>query len=105
MEPEMPGISKAAIRDAFGKKLTESQAVRAMKLLEACGGQVTGDVINVVFHAADQGPAKVGEILDQIQRHFEEVLQFEHPEIRGRSAETYRFFESLCRVNLGLTRS
>lgn len=56
---------------------------RALVIFRKCGSLLSFDVTNVLCHARDQGPEKVEQVLQMLERHWEEHLHFQHPEIRG----------------------
>lgn len=60
-----------------------TQYDRAEKLFSDCGPNLAFDVTNVMMLAADQGPEKVEEVLLVIEKHYQEHLGYQHPDIRG----------------------
>lgn len=79
---------------------------RAEKVFDNFGQKLSYDVTNVLLHAADQN--KVEEVLALLEKHFEEHLQLQHPEIRGTVAgdlgvnKTEVMFLDICERVLGL---
>mgnify|MGYP001560837604 CR=1 FL=1 len=54
---------------------------RALTVFTQYGTLLSWDVANILLHAADKG--KVDDTLVELEKHWEEHLQFQHPEIRG----------------------
>ncbi len=73
-------VSKEQFREALESKLGEFYP-RAERVFDNFGPKLSFDVANVLLHAADQN--KVEEVLALLEKHFEEHLYFQHPEIRG----------------------
>ncbi len=98
-------ITEQMFKDVLGPKLGEFLE-RALKVFRNYGTHLGGDVVNVLLHAVDQG--KVGEVLDILEKHYDEHLTFQHPEIRGTTLndlginETQAMFTDLCVNTLGL---
>ena len=82
---------------------------RAEKVFDNFGPKLSYDIVNVLLHAADQN--KVEEVLALLEKHFEEHLQFQHPDIRGTVAgsfginETKVMFLDICERVLELQTS
>ena len=71
------------------------------------GPNLSFDVTNVMLYAVEQG--KVPEVLGVLEEHYEKVLQFQHPTVRGRvhngflkSNPTEVMFLHICSRILGL---
>jgi len=80
---------------------------RALAVFRNCGQNLGYDVTNVLLHAADQG--KVDEVLGILEEHYNNHLQYQHPEIRGTVSDrllgvnpTQAMFLSICQQTLGL---
>lgn len=54
---------------------------RALIIFAQYGELLSWDVANVLLHASDKG--KVDDVLIELEKHWKEHLQFQHPEIRG----------------------
>lgn len=82
---------------------------RAEKVFDNFGPKSSYDVTNVLLHAADQN--KVEEVLALLEKHFEEHLQFQHPDLRSTVAgdfgtnKTEVMFLDICERVLGLQSS
>jgi len=79
---------------------------RAQKVFEGYGEYMSFDVANVLLQAVDK--QKVGEVLDLLEKHYEEHIVFQHPDIRGQVSKlgvnpTQQLFLSICKNTLGLT--
>jgi len=79
---------------------------RALRLFRECKN-LAFDITNVLMRVADQGSAKVEEVLEILEKHYEEHLCFQHPEIRGTISQefgnpTKDLFLSICKNTLGL---
>lgn len=101
------GISK----DRFGELLKDklgSLYQRAETVFDSFGQNLAFDVINVLLHAADQGEGKIEEVLEMLEKHFSEHLQYQHPDVRGTVCdslgrnETQVMFLDICQRVLGL---
>jgi len=66
--------------ELFAVKLGKEFA-RAKKVFENFGEALSWDVANMLMHAADQG--KAGEVLTEMEKHYEEYLKGQHPGLRG----------------------
>lgn len=75
---------------------------RARSIFEKYGEMLSWDVTNVLLYAADKG--KVDEVLEEMEKHWETHLQFQHPDIRGTvksgmlgTNPTQEMFLKICR--------
>lgn len=82
---------------------------RALKLFQNYGEHLSFDVTNVLLHAAEQG--KVDEVLQILEKHFQEHLSFQHPDVRGCVYDllfgvnpTEAMFLRICHDTLGFQR-
>src|SRR3972149_10126347 len=103
---EAPVVSEEKFQRLLQPRLTD-QWDRAASLFKNYGPNLSFDVANVLIHAVDQGKAE--EILDILETHYEEHLQFQHPEIRGTVRDnllavnpTQTMFLRICTINLNL---
>jgi hypothetical protein len=78
--PIIPEITEEQFEELFKAKLG-GHYERALKIFKHYGTLLSWDVTNILFHAADQG--KVDTVLTELEKHWEEHIQFQHPEIRG----------------------
>mgnify|MGYP001579401986 CR=1 FL=1 len=81
---------------------------RARSLFESYGPALSFDVTNVLMHAADQSKGEA--VLEALETHWNEHLQFQHPEIRGQVSglsgnPTALAFHTICTGMLGLQPS
>lgn len=74
---------------------------RALTIFRACGENISFNVTKVLLRAVDQG--KVNEVLEELENHYSEHLQFQHPDIRGmvedrllRVNKTQIMFSRIC---------
>ncbi len=77
---------KTVSADQFRKILSAKRAEhvdRAVAILNNFGPRLSYDVQNVILHAVDKGKEKEHEVLTILERHWNEELQFQHPDIRG----------------------
>ena len=74
-------ITKERFEQLFKGKLGEYYD-RALLIFEQYGKVLSWDVANVLLHAIDKG--KIGDVLLELERHWEENLRFQHPDIRGK---------------------
>ncbi|MFC1710064.1 hypothetical protein ACFL0F_00180 [Patescibacteria group bacterium] len=56
---------------------------RALKLFRDCGPNLSFDITNVLHIASSQGEEKLDEVLERLEKHYNEHLAYQHPEIRG----------------------
>jgi len=54
---------------------------RALLVFNNCGPNLSWDVTNMILHAVSLG--KVDQVLSALEKHFQEHLKFQHPDIRG----------------------
>ena len=77
----MPNVvTETQFEGLFKAKLGEHHK-RALTIFTEYGKLLSWDVANVMLHAVDKG--KVEDVLVELEKHMEEHLQFQHPEIRG----------------------
>ena len=98
----MPRISEKGFSKLLQSKLGGSWN-RALTAFHNYGENLAYDVTNVLLHAADQG--KVAEVLDILEKHYQDRLLLLHPEIRGTVIginPTEAIFLRVCRDTLGL---
>lgn len=74
-------ITEKQFAEIMPEKLGSSYD-RALVLFKACGASLAWDVTNVLMQAADR--SKIDEVLALLEKHDQEHLQFQHPEIKGR---------------------
>ncbi len=79
---------------------------RAANVMDNYGEMLFGDVANVLLHAVDK--EKVPEVLTILEEHWNEELQYQHPEVRGMKVKmngnpTQNMFVKLCTETLALT--
>ena len=102
----MSEVSEQEFCEDLQSKLGDSWD-RALTVFRNCGENLAWDVTSVLIHAARQG--KVDEVLGILEEHYENHLQFQHPEIRGTVEDrllgvnsTQQMFLRICRYTLGL---
>ena len=101
----MQEVSEKMFEDLLQKRLGASWD-RALALFRNCGTGLSFDVANVLLHAVQQG--KVEEVLGILEQHYEEHLQYQHPDIRGTVCgglgenKTPEVFLRICTETLGL---
>ena len=71
-EEQFEGLFRAKLGGHYG---------RALAIFTQYGKRLSWDVANVLLHAADKG--KIEDVLSELEKHWKEHLQFQHPEIRG----------------------
>ncbi|MEK7062192.1 MAG: hypothetical protein AAB940_00415 [Patescibacteria group bacterium] len=77
----MPNFfTEKQFEEFFKLKLGEHYE-RALIVFTQYGKLLSWDVTNVLLHASDKG--KVDDVLTELEEHWKEHLQFQHPEIRG----------------------
>ena len=81
---------------------------RVEKLLADCQ-RLQFDIANVVLCAMEQGQEKVVNVLDLLEAHYSEHLNYQHPDIRGCVYDrllgvnkTHVLFIKICTEVLGL---
>ena len=103
---QLEAISEEQFRALLGTKLGQ-HLERTVAVLTNFGPRLSFDVANVMLHAADK--SKVVEVLDILEKHWNEHLKFQHLEIRGLIAGefginlTQQTFLKICQETLGLT--
>jgi len=102
----MPTINERQFQEALQPKLGDDWD-RALVVFRNFGERLSWDIANVLLHAADQ--EKVGEVLEILEEHYREHLQYQHPDIRGAISDrllgvnkTQVMFLILCEKTLGL---
>lgn len=99
-------VSEEQFREIFGENLGP-HLDRAVSVLNNFGSKLSYDFANVMLHAVDMG--KEDEVLTILEKHWEEHLQFQHPEIRGTVEnvpginQTKQIFLQICLQTLALT--
>jgi len=99
-------ISEKQFREILETGL-ENHIDRALTTFNNFGKMLSYDVTNVMPHAVDK--KKVEEVLSTLEKHWEEHLQYQHPEIRGTVESmpgvnlTQRMFLDVCTKALALT--
>lgn len=80
---------------------------RALRVFRDYGPTFAYDVTHVLRHAV--GQKKVNEVLDILEKHYHDHLQFQHPEIRAAVNDqflgfnpTRSMFLSICQYTLEL---
>ena len=74
------GISEAVFAELAKERLGNDWD-KALQTFRNYGPHLSFDVANVMLKAAEGGMAR--EILSILDRHYDEHLQFQHPQIRG----------------------
>lgn len=110
MENRVPAepfkITAEQFEQYVAKKIaSQAEAGRARRIFSSYGPATAWDVTNVLMHAIDLG--KIDEVLAILEKHFDEHLKFQHPEIRGRVIDgavnpTKVMFRSICADTLRL---
>ena len=81
---------------------------RAELIFKNYGEELSFDVANVLMHATDQGKEIIKEVLALLEKHFDEHLIYQHPNIRGTVYnslginKTKVMFLDICEKTLGL---
>jgi hypothetical protein len=73
-------ITETLFSELLEDKLGE-QYNRALVLFRDSGKLLSFDVVNVLLHASEKN--EVENVLTELEKHWEEHLQYQHPEIRG----------------------
>lgn len=73
-------ITEKQFEKIFNGKLGEHRE-RALTVFTQYGQLLSWDVVNVLLHAVDKD--KIDDVLLELEKHWEEHLQCQHPEIRG----------------------
>jgi len=84
--PAQKPVSEEVFCELLQNKLREvGEEVwdRALRMFKEYGASLSWDVTNVLMHAHDQGKEKVEAVLLELEKFFNEVLQFQYPGIRG----------------------
>jgi hypothetical protein len=103
---KLKAVNEKLFREILGTKLGQ-HIDRAVAVLNNFGPKLSYDVANVMLHAVDKG--KEDEVLTILEKHWEEHLQFQHPEIRGTVEsmpginKTHQVFLRICQETLALT--
>ena len=101
-------VTPESFRETFEEKLGD-KFDKVLELFELYGEGLSVDFTNMFLHAADQD--KVDEVLAILQAHYDDHLNFQHPDIRGSVSDslgvnrTHGMFQSLCTETLGLQAS
>lgn len=105
MSHQIKVVTEEQFREILGAKLGQ-YADRAVSILNNFGPRLSYDVTNVMLHAVDK--AKEEEVLAILEKHWEEDLQYQHPEVRGTlerasGNKTQQTFIKICQETLALT--
>lgn len=110
MENRVPAepfkITAEQFEEYVAKKIvSQAEAGRARRVFSSYGPALAWDATNVLMHAIDLG--KIDEVLTILEKHFDDHLKFQHPEIRGRVHHgavnpTKAMFRSICTDTLRL---
>ncbi|MBU3924415.1 MAG: hypothetical protein V1732_04985 [Patescibacteria group bacterium] len=99
-------VTKEQFEKLFRNKLG-GHYEHALTIFIQYGKILSWDVANVLLHAADKD--NVENVLAELEKHWEEHLQFQHPEIRGTVEnrlfgvnETQTMFLQICKNVLQL---
>ncbi|MBI2010886.1 MAG: hypothetical protein HYS89_01480 [Candidatus Colwellbacteria bacterium] len=101
----MRRVTQKYFRELLREKLGRQWA-RAFRVFRNYGKNLGWDVTNVLLQAVDKG--KVGEVLTILEEHYEDHLQYQHPDVRGLVAGdlgvnlTQRMFVDICEKVLEL---
>jgi hypothetical protein len=97
-------INEKQFQKVLGSKLGTSLD-RALVVFHNYGKHCGWDITNVLLHATDK--KKVEEVLNILEKHYNDHLQFQHPEIRGKVGDhllgvnsTHAMFSRLFRDTL-----
>lgn len=99
-------ITAEQFEQFVAKKISsQAEAGRARRVFSSYGPTLAWDATNVLMHAIDLG--KIDEVLAILEKHFDDHLKFQHPEIRGRVSDgavnpTKVMFRSICTDTLRL---
>ncbi|MCX6746084.1 MAG: hypothetical protein NTX00_03650 [Candidatus Parcubacteria bacterium] len=101
-------MSKMIDEAKFAEILKENLGAsypRALTIFQNYGAALAYDVTNVLIYAIEQN--KTEEVLNILEKHWQEHLQYQHPEARGQIARggvnpTERMFIQICDKTLGL---
>jgi hypothetical protein len=102
---QLKAVSETRFRELLAAGLGQ-YIDRAVVVLNNYGARLSFDVANVMLYAAEKG--KVEEVLGIMEKHWEEHLNFQHPDIRGLVVDmgvnlTQQMFLKICKETLGLT--
>ncbi len=113
MENRVPAepfkITAEQFEQHVAKKIaSQGDAGRARRVFSSYGPALAWDATNVLMHAIDL--EKLPEVLVILEKHFDDHLKFQHPEIRGRVVDgavnqTKAMFRSICTDTLKLAMS
>jgi hypothetical protein len=73
-------VSEDIFRDVLGPKLG-GEFERAVTVFKNYGHHLGLGVSNVLLHAVEQG--NVDEVLKVLEKHYDDHLKYQHPDIRG----------------------
>ena len=73
-------ITNAQFEDLLKAGLGEHYE-RALAVFTNYGSILSWDVVNVLLHAIDK--KKIEDVFTELEKHWEEHLQYQHPKIRG----------------------
>lgn len=83
-------ISGIVTMEAFKNRLQEKLGEfypRAVVIFSQYGEKLSPDVANVLLHASDKG--SVEEVLEELEKHWDEDLSFQNPDIRGTALDRF----------------
>lgn len=94
--------------EQFLKDLLGREWDRALKLFRNFGPHLSQRVTGSLLYASERG--KVEDVLGILERHYDEHLQYQHPDIRGEVSisganPTTSVFDRICRDTLGLSEA
>ncbi|OGY41566.1 MAG: hypothetical protein A2Y67_02405 [Candidatus Buchananbacteria bacterium RBG_13_39_9] len=97
-------IKEAKFAEILKKGLGSSYP-RALTIFQNYGQALAFDVTNVLLYASEQN--KIEEVLNILEKHWQEHLQYQHPEARGQISKggvnpTELMFLQICEKTLGL---
>jgi len=80
VQENKPQVDEETFTEFLKAKL-EDLWERALEVFNNCGSNLSFDVTNVIMHAIDQN--KVEDVLLILEKHYDEHLKFQHPDICG----------------------
>ncbi len=78
-------VTEEKFADILQEKLGGSWE-QALKIFHNYGILLSFDVANMLWWAVDKG--KVDEVLEILERHWDDHLQYQHPDVRGLLADS-----------------
>jgi len=107
----MCSIDPTKFEALIKNKLAQDEFERTLRLFGEYGEALNFDFANVLLHAIDQGPVQIKTVLDTLEEHLKEYLNYQHPDARGTVRDglgvnpTAEMFLSLCTNVLKLKTS